>query len=78
MPALKERVREVARNDTAVKIETEIVRQGRTIAARRNITLAEYLSDILRSTVAKDYREVVQQMAAEIDTPRRKPKGGDL
>ena len=76
MPAVKERVREVARNDTAVKIETEIVRQARTIASRRNITLAEYLSDILRQTVAKDYRQVVQEMAAEIDAPKRK-KGGD-
>ena len=74
MPALKERV--VARNDTAVKIESDIVRQARTIASRRNITVAEYLSEILRATVAKDYRQVVQEMAAEIDIPKRK-KGGE-
>jgi hypothetical protein len=75
MPALKERA--VARNDTAVKIESDIVRQARTIANRRNITVAEYLSEILRAIVAKDYRQAVQEMAAEIDAPKRKPKGGD-
>lgn len=75
MPAIAERVKQVARNDTAVKIETDIVRQARTIADRRRITVAEYLSEILRTPVARDYRQVVQEMAAEIDAPRRKPKG---
>jgi hypothetical protein len=74
MQAVQDNPRQMARNDTAVKIDTVIVRQARTIADRRRITVAEYLSEILRDTVAKDYRQVVQEMAAEIDSPRRKPK----
>jgi hypothetical protein len=66
----------MARNDTAVKIETSIVRKARTIADRRNITVAEYLSGLLRDSVDKDYRLVVQEMAAEIDASKLKPKGG--
>jgi hypothetical protein len=69
---LQEKPRQMARNDTAVKIETDIVRQARLIAARRNITVAEYLSEILRATVVKDYRQAVRDMAAEIDSPKQK------
>jgi hypothetical protein len=72
MTGVEERPRQMARNDTAVKIETDIVRQARTIAGPRNITVAESLSEILRTTVTEDYRQVVQEMAAEIDAPKRK------
>lgn len=71
------RERVMARNDTAVKIETSIVRKARTIADRRSITVAEYLSELLRDNVDRDYRQVVQEMAAEIEPPKRKPKGSE-
>jgi hypothetical protein len=61
------------RDDAAVKVETAIYRQARQIAARRDVTLAEYLSDLLRGPVEADYFRMVADMAQEA---KKKPKGG--
>jgi hypothetical protein len=65
------------RSDVAVKIDTEVVRQAKVVAAFRGLSLAEYLSETLRPAVSRDYREESRKAAGE-DEPTRhsKPKGG--
>ena len=43
------------RNDLAVKIEADIVRKARTMCNWRDITVAEYLSNLLRAAVERDF-----------------------
>lgn len=62
--------RRMARNDQAVKIDSEVVKHAKIVATHRGITVAEYLSEKLRDPVAADYRESLRQMASEIPAAR--------
>jgi hypothetical protein len=66
--------RKPKRDDIAVKIEAAVYRQARIVAARQDITIAEYLSALLREPVAEDYHRAVAQMAQE--TKKEHPKKG--
>jgi hypothetical protein len=44
----------VRRNDTPVKIDTEVVDEAKMVAASRSIALADYLSEVLRRIVRRD------------------------
>jgi hypothetical protein len=57
------------RNDQAVKVDAEIVKQAKIVATHRGVTVAEYLSETLRGVVAKDYREAIGRMASEMPAP---------
>lgn len=59
------------RNDASCKIDADIVRKGRIISEFRDITLAEYLSNLLRDTVDHDYREAVRQANRDLGKPPR-------
>lgn len=60
------------RNDRAVKIEADIVRKAQTICAHREITLAEFLSDLLRDPVGREYDKFKREL---LDTEKPpKPK----
>lgn len=54
------------RSDTAVKIDAEVVRQAKVVAAFRGISLAEYLSETLRPTVARDYLAESRKAAGDV------------
>ncbi len=43
------------RNDLGVKIEADIVRKARTLCDWKDIVMAQYLSDILRDQVNRDF-----------------------
>jgi hypothetical protein len=58
----------VARNDISVKLDAQVTRKAKLVATNRGITLAEYLSELLKPLVARDYD-------AEFKQPN-KPKGG--
>lgn len=45
------------RNDVPVKMDTEVVRLARIVAAYRDIPMAEYLSERLRPLVTADLTE---------------------
>lgn len=45
----------IKRNDITCKIDAEIVRKARTIAAYRGIPLAQYLSEKLRKDVDHEF-----------------------
>lgn len=64
------------RDDQTVKIDRGIVERAGIVAARRKdaegkpLSVAEYLSELLRGLVDRDYRETVRQLNAEIgDSP---------
>lgn len=61
--------RETKRNDVSVKLDAEIVAEAKMVAASLDITLAEYLSEMIRPLVRADL---------ERETARRgltRPKG---
>lgn len=43
------------RNDRPVKIDAAVVHEAQVVAASKGITLAEYLSEVLRPIVRRDY-----------------------
>lgn len=57
-------------NDVVVKLEKDVVDAARLVAAHRGVTMAEYLSTLLRPLVMRDQ----SKMAEEILGPTRKPK----
>jgi hypothetical protein len=71
-PALASPV--MARNDVNVRLDAEVVSEAKMVAASRNITLAEYLSEILRPIVHRDLEgETARRMGG---APKaRRPKG---
>lgn len=66
------------RNDRPAKIDAEVLRMAAIVAAYRDSSVAEYLSELLRPLVARDLREhQTQGGQASSDTKpegrRRKP-----
>ena len=60
------------RDDTAAKIDAKIVRDAKIVAAYRDITLAEYLSELLRPLVARDLKgEQERRMKSDDHPPKR-------
>lgn len=49
------------KNPTTTKIDAELLRQAKTVAAFRGIDLFEYLDTIIRAQVGADYRQVVRE-----------------
>lgn len=43
------------RNDVPAKVDAEVIRIAKTVAAFRGLTLAEYLSERLRPLVNEDF-----------------------
>ena len=50
------------RDDKAVKIEKALADKAGFIVSRKGGTMAEYLSDIIRSTIEKDWARTVREM----------------
>jgi hypothetical protein len=44
-----------------VKIELTLIRKAKTVAEDKGLNLAEYLSDVLRGTVERDWLRIVQR-----------------
>jgi hypothetical protein len=62
------------RDDTAVKVDTEVVRKAKVVAADRGIPLAKYLSEALRPIVEKDYRDQARKALGDEVPPKLKGK----
>ena len=56
------------RNDLSVKIEASIQQKAKMIAGFRGIPIAEYLSDLLKGPVDRDYQKLVKEMASGAHT----------
>jgi hypothetical protein len=53
------------RDDQAVKIERIIAQQAKFIADRRDMTVGEFLSELLRSDVRREWEKEVKKMNEE-------------
>ena len=42
------------RNDVVVKVDANVIRDAKVVAAFREVSLAEYLSELLRPLVSRD------------------------
>jgi hypothetical protein len=53
------------RDDVTVKIDRGIVSKAKMIASARNVPLAEYLSELLRPPVARDFAKEMRRIESE-------------
>jgi hypothetical protein len=58
------------RNDVTVKVDAEVVATAKMVAASREVSLAEYLSEVLRPLVKRD----LDQEYARRNQPPKTPK----
>jgi hypothetical protein len=56
----------VKRTDATVKVDVEVLRKAKIVAAIRDVTLAEYLSEVLRPVVERDHTKAI----ADESTPK--------
>jgi hypothetical protein len=68
----------VARNDVAVKLDAKVAKEAKMVAAARGITLAEYITEILRPIVHRDLQaETSKILDPDDQSPKsRRPKPG--
>jgi hypothetical protein len=62
----------MARNDLTVKLDADLVKKAKYVVIERDKTLAEYLSEILRPTVERDFKEVIGRLGHDASKPRTK------
>ncbi len=62
------------RDDVTVKLDAELVRIAKVVAAYRDITIAEYLSERLRPLVDLDHIEEMQKHSPGLLSDDRKKK----
>jgi hypothetical protein len=60
---------QLKRNDAVAKVDAEVIRIAKSVAAFKGITLAEYLSDTLRPIVNRDFDDLHKQRKS-----RRRPE----
>lgn len=60
--AAKKRVEKGKRDDVAVKVDRTLVDKAKLVAARRGTTMAEYLSELIRTPVERDFTKTVREM----------------
>ena len=53
------------RRDAVVKLDIIIVGKAQMVAKARGTSLAEYLSEIIRGPVDRDFLDIMRQMEAE-------------
>jgi hypothetical protein len=59
--APKKRTEKPKRNDKAVKMDRLLVDKANWIATRRGISAAEYLSELVRAQVERDFAKAVKE-----------------
>lgn len=64
------------RDDEPVKVDREVLRVARSVAALRGLTLAEYVSERLRPLVLEDHEEETRKLDHSPHKTPRKKEGG--
>jgi hypothetical protein len=64
----------VKRNDVQVKVDAQVATHARMVAAARGITIAEYVSELLRPLVLRDLEIETKR---QLKGPACKTKGDD-
>jgi hypothetical protein len=52
------------RDDVAVKLDRALAEKAKFVASRKRTTMAEYLSEMVRSSVERDFANAVKEMGA--------------
>lgn len=60
------------RNDVSVRIEADLLQKARVIAAIRDVSITQYLSDVLRPSIERDFTKSIADVSR--DQPPRRPK----
>ena len=63
------------RNDVTVKLDADVAREAKMVAASRDQTLAEYLSELLRPLVRRDLESETGKRLTDRPAPPRKGGG---
>lgn len=50
------------RDDVAVKFDRILAEKAKTVAKRKGVSLAAYLSDGMRATIEKDFTKAVREL----------------
>jgi hypothetical protein len=58
----------IKRNDVAVKLDADVARLARIVAAERGQPIAAYISEILRPIVERDAKEVGAKLMKKTDS----------
>lgn len=53
------------RDDITVKVGRDVAEKAKLVALRRRITLAEYLTELLRGPVERAYKQEVRNLSEE-------------
>ena len=56
-----------------VRIDAGLAKMARRVADYRGVKLVDYLSDILRTTIFKDYKRTNQEIDAEVENRGKEP-----
>jgi hypothetical protein len=64
----------MARNDVQVKLDAAVATEAKMVAAARGITLAEYISELLRPLVRRDLEQETGRVLGRV---KSRPKGGE-
>jgi hypothetical protein len=62
----------MARNDLAVKLDADVAKKAKHVAINRGITLAEYLSELVRPLVERDFKDEMSKMLSDASKTRTK------
>lgn len=67
MEAVQEEQNEVAkRDDSIVKIDAKLAKMAKTVAEAEDKYMAEYLSELIRPQLEKDYKRVLKRLLKEM------------
>jgi hypothetical protein len=61
----RKRPGQAKRDDVAVKIDRTLADKAKLVASRRGITLAEYLTELNRAAIERDFAKVIREMGGE-------------
>jgi hypothetical protein len=50
-----------------IKIGTDVAQMARLVASRRGISMAEYLTELLRGPVSKDWLKIAKEMTEGVE-----------
>jgi hypothetical protein len=64
----------IKRNDVAVKLDADVARLARIVAADRGVPIAGYISEVLRPIVERDAKEVGAKLTRKFDAPSKPEK----
>jgi len=53
------------RNDIAVKIDRTLADKAKLVASRKGLTLAGYLTELVRGPIEKDFSKAVKELESE-------------